>query len=235
MSQEPTGKTNTLQTLDRGLQALDVICQLAQGITVAELAAALQVNRAIAYRLVNTLELHGLVARAAGGRIVAGAGVARLGAGFAAQFRARAQPVLARLAAGARATAFLVVAQADECTAVEVCEPQHVDIRVGYRVGSRHPITSGAPGIAILASRAPQAGDSAAVRQAREQGYSITRGEVQAGAIGIASAVSLRDVRGRVPFEAAVGVVTMQELDSGRCVPLVTAAAQELAQALPGV
>ena len=93
MSQEPTGKTNTLQTLDRGLQALDVICQLAQGITVAELAAALQVNRAIAYRLVNTLELHGLVARAAGGRIVAGAGVARLGAGFAAQFRARAQPV----------------------------------------------------------------------------------------------------------------------------------------------
>ncbi|MCB2070686.1 MAG: helix-turn-helix domain-containing protein, partial [Ottowia sp.] len=130
MSQEPTGKTNTLQTLDRGLQALDVICQLAQGITVAELAAALQVNRAIAYRLVNTLELHGLVARAAGGRIVAGAGVARLGAGFAAQFRARAQPVLARLAAGARATAFLVVAQADECTAVEVCEPQHVDIRV---------------------------------------------------------------------------------------------------------
>ena len=32
-----------------------MICQLAQGITVAELAAALQVNRAIAYRLVNTL------------------------------------------------------------------------------------------------------------------------------------------------------------------------------------
>ncbi|MCB2035236.1 MAG: helix-turn-helix domain-containing protein, partial [Ottowia sp.] len=72
MSTKLAPPTNTLQTLDRGLQALDVICQLAQGITVAELAAALQVNRAIAYRLVNTLELHGLVARAAGGRIVAG-------------------------------------------------------------------------------------------------------------------------------------------------------------------
>ncbi len=234
MSTKLAPPTNTLQTLDRGLQALDVICQLAQGITVAELAAALQVNRAIAYRLVNTLELHGLVARAAGGRIVAGAGVARLGAGFAAQFRARAQPVLARLAAGARATAFLVVAQAGECTAVEVCEPQHVDIRVGYRVGSRHPITSGAghrhPGQAGATGgrqRGRAAGARAGLQHHARRGAGRCHRHRQRRA-------PARRARARA-FEAAVGVVTMQELDSGRCVPLVTAAAQELAQALPGV
>ena len=56
-------KTNTLQTLDRGLQVLALIATRAGGWSIAELAAELDVHRAIAYRLVATLEQHGLIAR----------------------------------------------------------------------------------------------------------------------------------------------------------------------------
>ena len=68
-------KTNTLQTLDRGLQVLALIANRAGGWSIAELAAELGVHRAIAYRLVATLEQHGLIARLRDGRIVTGAGV----------------------------------------------------------------------------------------------------------------------------------------------------------------
>ncbi len=60
---------STLQTLDRGLRALDVVAQSAAGISVADLARELDVHRAICYRIVATLEAHGLVARTADGRI----------------------------------------------------------------------------------------------------------------------------------------------------------------------
>ena len=227
-----TAKTNTLQTLDRGLQALNIVSTRPGGLSVAELAAELDVHRAIAYRLVSTLEMHGLIARLRDGRIVTGAGVLRLGANFQSQLRALAQPYLLQLAENSGATAFLTVAQGDECTAIQVCEPQTVDFRMSYRVGSRHPVTAGAAGIAILAARPAAASEGDAVKEARRLGYSLTRGELQKGAIGIASAIQSGAAADRLPFEACVGVVTMEELDTSRCASLVMACARDLADAL---
>jgi DNA-binding IclR family transcriptional regulator len=232
MKSESNIKTNTLQTLDRGLQALNIISTRTGGVSVADLAAALDIHRAIVYRLVTTLENHGLIARMRDGRIVTGAGVLRLSATFESQFRALAQPFLLQLAEDAGATAFITVAQGDDCTAIQVCEPQMVDFRMSYRVGSRHPIGVGAAGIAILANRAPAAADTGAVQQAREQGYSITHGELQKGAIGIASAIRMRDHSGLLPFEACVGIVAMEDLDTLRCATLVTRCAGQLADML---
>ena len=224
-------KTQTLQTLDRGLHALNIISTRTGGLTVAELAAALDIHRAIAYRLIATLEQHGLIARMRDGRIVIGAGVLRLSATFESQFRALAQPFLIQLAQDAAATAFITVAQGDECTAIQVCEPQMVDFRMSYRVGSRHSITVGAAGIAILAARPASASDPDTVKQARQQGYSVTRGELQKGAVGIASAVQLSTSTGRLPFEACIGLVAMEDFDSMRCAQLVLACAKNLADA----
>ena len=48
----------TSQTLDRGLRVLDVLAAAPGGLTVTELAARLEVNRTVVYRLVSTLEQH---------------------------------------------------------------------------------------------------------------------------------------------------------------------------------
>jgi DNA-binding IclR family transcriptional regulator len=231
MKPDSISKTNTLQTLDRGLRALNIISTRTGGLTVAELAAELGIHRAIAYRLITTLEQHGLIARMRDGRIVTGAGVLRLSATFESQFRTLAQHFLIQLAQEAAATAFITVAQGDDCTVIQVCEPQMVDFRMSYRVGSRHSITVGAAGIAILAARPASASEPDAITQARQQGYSVTRGQLQKGAIGIASAVQLSTSSGRLPFEACVGVVAMEDLDSIRCGLLVMACAKNLAGA----
>ncbi|TQE98837.1 MAG: helix-turn-helix domain-containing protein [Spiribacter salinus] len=220
----------TLQTLDRGLQALDLIGRRTGGVTIAELAEELDVHRAIAYRIVATLQTHGLVSRTAEGTIRLGAGIARLAAGFEPQLRDVALPLLQSLADTARATAFISVAQGDECVVVHVVEPEVGLLRVGYRVGSRHPLSLGAAGIAILAGREPQPHDPDAVRQARADGYSLTRGQLQEGAVGVAS--PLADARRTGGLEACVGLVAMNDLNTEAAIGAVKATARTIAERL---
>jgi len=106
-----------------------------------------------------------------------------------------------------------------------------VDFRMGYRVGSRHPVTVGAAGIAILAARPAVPSDAEAVIAAQRLGYSLTRGQLQKGAVGLASAL-VGPASGALPFEACVGVVAMEDLDPARCAALVQACARDLAAAL---
>lgn len=218
----------TLQTLDRGLRALEIIAEHGEGLSVAELAERLEVHRAIAYRIVTTLEQHGLVARSAEGPLRLGAAISLLASRFEPQLRAVAQPLLQALARATQATAFVSVAQGQECVVILVAEPEEGLLRVGYRVGSRHPLTQGAAGIAILAGRAPHNDDSDAVRQARAEGYSLTRGQLQRGAVGVASPVATAQHHPGV--EACVGVVAMDDLDIERATSEVKAYAERLAE-----
>ncbi|MDN3518223.1 helix-turn-helix domain-containing protein [Aquisalimonas lutea] len=220
----------TLQTLDRGLQALEMIGRRSGGVSVADLAEELDVHRAIAYRIVATLQAHGLVSRTGEGTIRLGAGIARLAAGFEPQLREVAMPLLQSLADTSRATAFISVAQGSECVVVHVAEPEIGLLRVGYRVGSRHPLSLGAAGIAILAGRPPQADEPEAVRQARADGYSLTRGQLQEGAVGVAS--PLADGQRTGGLEACVGVVAMNDLDTEVAIGAVKTTARTIAHRL---
>lgn len=220
----------TLQTLDRGLRALEIVAEHAEGVTVAELAEHLAVHRAIAYRIVTTLEGHGLITRTREGPVRLGAGISLLASRFEPQLRAVAQPLLQALARAARATAFISVAQGEECVVIMEAEPEEGLLRVGYRVGSRHPLTRGAAGIAILSARPPQPDDDEAVRQARADGFSLTRGQLQRGAVGVASAIASSQVRPGV--EACVGVVAMEDLDTETASREVKAYARRLAELL---
>lgn len=220
----------TLQTLDRGLRALEIVAEHAEGVTVAELAEHLAVHRAIAYRIVTTLEGHGLITRTREGPVRLGAGISLLASRFEPQLRAVAQPLLQALARATRATAFISVAQGEECVVIMEAEPEEGLLRVGYRVGSRHPLTRGAAGIAILSARPPQPDDDEAVRQARADGFSLTRGQLQRGAVGVASAIASSQVRPGV--EACVGVVAMEDLDTETASREVKAYARRLAELL---
>lgn len=218
---------STLQTLDRGLTALDVISQRPAGISIAELAVELGVHRAICYRIVSTLLAHALVARTGDGRIRLGAGTAVLASRFEPQLWHSAGPLLHRLANEAQATAYVSVAHGDECIVVMVAEPELAVIRVGYRVGSRHALDRGAAGLAILAARPEQPTDSERVKKARVDGYNLTVGELERGAVGIAAPIRPAAEAAGVT-EASVGVVAIDGLDTERAAKVVLKVAQEL-------
>ncbi|PXY29237.1 transcriptional regulator [Prauserella sp. PE36] len=221
---------STLQTLDRGLRALEVISHSPAGISVAELAKELGIHRAICYRIVATLEEHLLVSRTDEGRVRLAVGVAVLASRFESRFTEDARPLLHALANETHATAFISAAEGKDCVAVLVAEPEGTVLTVGYRVGSRHPLTKGAAGIAILAARPEDPADPEAVRQARRDGYSLTRGELERGAVGIAAGI--RAPAGLGTAEHCVGVVAIDGLDTDLAADAVMRAARELEQLL---
>ncbi|MDE5444326.1 helix-turn-helix domain-containing protein [Bradyrhizobium sp. CSA207] len=213
-------ESGTLQTLDRGLSTIELVAQSSEGLTVAAIAKALGVHRAIAYRIVSTLETHAMVTRSPDGRVLLGIGIPAIAGQFMPQFRVLAEAPLRKLASDAAATAFIAVAEGDDCVAMQVEEPPGHLIRVGYRVGSRHALSQGAAGLAILAARPPQRDDPESVRQARADGYSLTQGQLQRGAVGVAVALGRTDNRAGSP-EFSIGVVAMEDLDIERAIRCV--------------
>ena len=211
----------TSQTLDRGLRVLAVLAAADHGMTVTELAATVGVNRTVVYRLVTTLELHGLARRDSGGRLHVGLGVLALARGLQPVLRETANPVLRGLAEELGATAHLTLADGAEALAIAVVEPSWTDFHVAYRVGARHALDQGAAGRAILLGREVAAG------RAGEQHYVQTVGELQAGARGVAA-----PVLGVDGLEASVGIVTLGDLDADVAGPRVEAAALEIARKL---
>jgi DNA-binding IclR family transcriptional regulator len=202
------GAVAGVQTLDRGLRLLHLLAAEPSGLTVGELADRLGVHRTIVYRLVGTLARHRLVVRGADGRHRLWTGLVELARSVVPNWRAVAVPELEALAADLGATATLSVAAEDSAVALLVMEPRHTSIHVAYRPGQRHPLTRGASGKAILAGRPPRPGEPAEVTAARRRGYAVTRGEIQAGAVGIAAPVVVDGWA-----EASVGAVSFTDFD----------------------
>lgn len=224
-------RTAPLQTLDRGLRALTMISQHEDGLSVAELSTQLGVHRAIGYRLAATLESHGFIFRRPNGQLLLGARLLTLAYRFEPQLGSVARPLLTQLAQATHAAAFISMAQGDMCVPMSIAEPEAGLFRITYRVGGQHPLTVGAAGIAILAGRRARPGDSKAVREARRLGYSVTRGQLQRGAVGVASA--LHAGKGApLPFEGSVGVVAFDDLDVAAAAKAVIAYSRRIAQAI---
>jgi DNA-binding IclR family transcriptional regulator len=214
---EPAGRApETAQTLDRGLQILQLLASPSGhgGMTISHLADHLGVGRAVVYRLVATLVARDFASRGPDGRVRLGIAGARLSVAVRPMLVEAARPVLRQLADEAGATAHLTIAEGNEALALLVVEPSWTDFHVAYRVGSRHPLTRGAAGRALLAGREGKAG------------VVVTEGELQSGAYGVAAPVL--DVPG---LEASLGLVSMGPL-AGSVGELVLAAGSRLARAL---
>lgn len=213
----PRADPETSQTLDRGLRVLEVLAEATGGLTVAELAERVGAPRTAGYRLVATLEAHGFVRRGSDGRVRLGLGVLRLARRVQPLLRESALPALRRLAEDLGATAHLTVAEGSEALAVAVVEPSWTDYHMAYRVGSRHPLTHGAAGKAILLARDPDAALP----------FAASESELQPGAHGLAAPIL--DVVG---LEASVGVVAFTAFDPAQAAPRVIRAAAEIAASL---
>lgn len=225
---------SSLQTLSRGIQVLEIVSRSPSGLQIAEIAQRLGVHRAIAYRLVATLEEHLLVTRDGQGRIQIGGGIVALSDRYQPQLRAKALPILRTLAEASGGTAFLCIGQGDECVAIEVAEPEAPLLKVSYRVGSRHPVTRGAAGLAIAMQRPPRPGDSEDLQTARKNGFALTRGQLQEGAIGVAAPLAGTGASGHVMpgTDACIGVVAMHALDTTTATAAVLSHRNSLLDAL---
>jgi DNA-binding IclR family transcriptional regulator len=207
----------TSQTLDRGLRLLELLAEHDEPRPVKALADALGVARPIVYRMLATLEAHGLAAPDGAGRYRLGLGVVRLTAKVVPSLRAAAEPHLRRLANEVGATAHLTLADGDEAVAIVVVEPSATPYHVAYRTGTRHPLGQGAAGRAILGGRTT-----------RPRRWYVTTGELQPGATGLACPL------GHDAFEASVGVVTIGGLTERAVGPAVAATAERIRATLPG-
>lgn len=185
----PTGTASTQagsQTLSRGIRVLEILAGADRNLSIDELAASLGVHRSVAYRLLRTLEDHGLVTRDTAGRLALGTGLAALASGVARDLQQLALPELNDVASELGMTCLLaVLADSDEAVTLVSAAPRQTMAVVSYRPGHRHPITRGAPGKAILSSLPERAWPSemsdelrAEVAESRVRGYALSHDEV---------------------------------------------------------
>lgn len=195
------------QTLDRGLRVLELLAERERPLSSVQIAASLGVHRSIAYRIVRTLEDHRLLQRRSDGCWELGVGLVVLARSVSPTLHTAATPELADLANDLGMTAFLSVADRDECVTALTVEPRHSQVHVAYRPGVRHPIDRGGPGLALLAGAPPRPGERPEVAAARAAGYALTSGEVVPGLSSVAAPVVPAD--GVVV--ASVAVLFLQE------------------------
>lgn len=217
------------QTLSRGIRVLEVLSASAGPLTVDEIAAELHVHRSIAYRLVRTLDVHGLVTRDDGGRFALGAGLAALAAGVARDLSAEALPELTATANSLGMTVFLAVLDREDCVTLASVEPRHAVASIAQRPGTRHPAAIGAPGKAILAQLPDQdwpadvPGDTAAeVADVVRRGFATSFSEVIPNLRSVAVPLALR---GRAPATLAAVYVAADRSPAAIAAALTSSAA----------
>ena len=219
----------TSQTLDRGLTVLSLLAAHSDGLTAAELAEELSTARAVVYRLLRTLEAHRLVGRIET-RYVLGFGVSELASRLRPRLQATVLPILRRLSQQTNSTALLSVADGDQALVLITEEPPESNLHLAVRQGARHPLDLGADGVAILSGRPPAPGDPKDVQRARQKGYALSIGALQAAAVGVAAPIRTSDWA-----TASIGVVQLGTKVSDPGVPdLVMAAATDAARRLAG-
>jgi DNA-binding IclR family transcriptional regulator len=220
----------TSQTLDRGLSVLELLAANPDGLTAVELAERISTARAVVYRLVRTLEAHKLVT-SSGSRYYLGFGVADLARQLQPRLQSVALPLLHRLSFDTDSTAILSVADGDHAMVLLTQEPPQSALHLAMREGARHPLTQGADGLAILAGRPSQPGEPSSIAKARRNGYAVSIGALQKGAVGIAAPIQVTEW-----CTASIGVVHVGDRVKDSAIPgIVQAAAQEAASRLAGV
>lgn len=234
MTDRPTPAS---QTLSRGIRILEILADARAPLTIDEIGRRLEVHRSVAYRLLRTLEDHGLVERDAAGLVELGPRMAALAAGVAHDLQAEALPELTSVANELGMTCFLVVADHDECVTLSSVEPRHAVNAVAQRPGTRHPVTRGAPGKAILSllpERAWPADVASSLRtevtDAASRGFATSHDEVIPTLRSVAVPVQLR---GRGPAAIAVVFVASAHDDAAIAARL-TRSADAIRDALGG-
>lgn len=196
-----------LSTVGRAIEVLHVIGASPQG--VPEVAATLKINRHAAYRLLHTLETHGMVQRDQQGRYCLGLRMWELGiaanphVAVIAAARPQAQQLLEKFGE----TVHLAIYDAGDVVYIDKLDGAHT-LRTYTRLGGRAPALRVATGKALAAflpsdeyeqlfARQVEAGLNAdevgrlraESARIREEGFAINRGELVAEIGGVAAPI----------------------------------------------
>lgn len=216
-------------TLTRGLRLLRVLAAHPEGLTVSELANEMGTHRAGVYRLLAPHQRERLVWRHPDGRLHLGLGLIELAAAVQPRLQELAGPLLQSLADELSATTALTVRDGDDAAIViDVRHPRNTDLHITYRPGLRHPASTAASGIAILAGGPPRPSERRAVAEARDRGWAVSTGELLPGATGVAAPIP--EPGGE--SSAAVSAVWIGDRDNQRMAGPVIATAAAIAAAL---
>ena len=206
MAEKTTSKRSSgSRTLARGLALLTALGEEQDGATVSGLAEATGLDRAVLYRLLDTLTGEGFVTRdPETRRYRLGLAMLELGVQAASGLEVRrlAGPGLRALMEDTEETACLAVRDREDLVVVEVLEPGDRFVTINYRIGFRHPLGTSAHGKALLAFL-PEGARDPSLQSVRQRGVAYTRDELETGASGVAAPVF--DHTGRAV--AAVGIV----------------------------
>ena len=207
---EPRTGLRTIQAVDRAAALLKAVAASRRPLTVVELAAATELNRSTAWRLLATLDRHGLVERdPTTQRYSLGYAVVQMAAAgdFDALVR-RARPVLERLAVETGETANLAVAKRFDLVYVDQVEAPQV--MSPNWLGRSVPLHATSSGKSFLAWLPPQEREALTplrlkrftattitrrreleeeLEAARRDGYSICVGELEETLYGVSAPV----------------------------------------------
>jgi DNA-binding IclR family transcriptional regulator len=203
-------RVNGVQSVDRAVELLSAVAAGSEPETAPALADRCGLNRSTAWRLLATLERHGLVERdPASNRYSIGYAVMRLaGAAGHEPLVRRAHPLLRRLASATGETVNLAVAGPGGVVYVDQVQAPHV--MAADWLGRRSPLHATSTGKAFLAAL-PEAELAAALAQPLERftettivdpdalrtelaavratGYATSRGELEPALWGVSAAV----------------------------------------------
>jgi DNA-binding IclR family transcriptional regulator len=212
----PARRPSTIQSVDRAAILLKAIADARQPPTVIELAQVCGLNRSTVWRLLSTLERHGLVERDAVTQRY-GVGYALLGIAAAADqapLVRRARPVLERLALETGETVNLAVAKRFDLVYVDQVEAPQI-MAVNWH-GRSVPLHATSAGKAFLAFLADEERDALLERKlerytrwtvvdrrqledeldvVRRDGYCVCVGELEEALVGASAPVLSRQGR----------------------------------------
>jgi DNA-binding IclR family transcriptional regulator len=242
-----------VQSVDRALTILEILARSGES-GVTEIAAALAVHKSTAFRLVTTLEQHGLVEQVEGrGKYRLGVGLLRLAGATSARLDVvqEARPLCKQLAAATGETVNLATLSGNSALYLDQVAGSSA-LQSHNWVGQHIPLHATSNGKVLMAwledkelsdllGRLPAytgqtVTNKAALRkqlaQVREDGYAVAVDELEVGLTAIAAPV--HNAHGDVICSISVSGPTFR-LHASRCddvVPLVVDAADELSHRL---
>ena len=169
-------EASSVQSLDRALRILAVVAD-ANGLSLSEIAAASEVPAPTAYRMLVTLENHGMVEFDKSDQLWSvGVGAFRTGSAFLRRRHLvdRARAVMQDLMERSGETANLGVAE-DGCVVFVSQVETHEAIRAFFRPGTRSPFHASGIGKAVLAYLTPERVAAIARREGLERYTETTK------------------------------------------------------------
>lgn len=174
------------RTFSKGLRVLETLASSEEPMSAQEIARAIEADRAVVYRMLRTLKLHGLLSETEGdGKYSLGLRFLTMARHLQFDVRRSVYPILTELADTCAATAFLGLLEGSDVVCFASVESRKTNVTVRYREGVRHPKTKGASGLAIQLLERERARDPRDLRAARELGYATSTETLESGTAAI--------------------------------------------------